>query len=111
MAFSDYLTTWCTIHRDDDTPSAAGSIDGQAFSSSIGRVRCSKPVPIDPSKRGETLGRDGLVLDTIIYIEQPQGLRPGHQIRIGARRFDVDAEVDIVGFGRVVKVLCREAVA
>lgn len=111
MAYTDFLTTFCTIHADIDTPSEAGSVPGQAFSASLRRVRCSKPVPLDKTRQAETLGRDGLVQDTVIYLDSVQSLRPGYQLRIGTRRFDVDQEVDVVGFGRVVKVLCREVIA
>jgi len=112
MAFTDYLTTTSDVFKDIDTRSSGGALRGDSFTpTAMTAIQCSEPVPLDPSK-GETLGRDGLVLDHAIYFEGPRrGLGPGYQLRIGDRRFDVDCELDVVGFGRIVRVLCREAVA
>jgi hypothetical protein len=110
MAFEDYLTTTCDIYTSDNTRNVAGAVRGDVFSLFLGGQSCTLPMPIDQSK-GETLGRAGLILDTKILMGGPRrGLTVDHQIRIGSRRFDVDSELDQVGYGRVIKVLCREVV-
>jgi hypothetical protein len=100
MAFEDYLTTTCDIYTSDNTRNVAGAVRGDVFALFLGGQPCTLPMPIDQSK-GETLGRAGLILDTKILMGGP---------RIGSRRFDVDSELDQVGYGRVIKVLCREVV-
>lgn len=112
MAFTDYLTTRCTVWIESTTQGEGGAADAEPFApADIADFACSQPVPTDPS-RGETLGRDGLILTHKVYFEGPRkGIRPGHQLRIDGRRFDVDCELDAVGFGRIIKVLCREVIA
>lgn len=112
MAFTDYLTTRAAVFTEAETQGEGGAYDAEPFQpDDIPDFACSQPVPTDPSK-GETLGRDGLVLTHKVYFEGPRkGLIPGHQLRIDGRKFDVDCELDAVGFGRIVKVLCREVVA
>ena len=111
MAFDDYLIIKCDVFVSDNTRNSAGAVRGDAFLPYLSNVSCTPPMPIDNSK-GETVGRDGLILDTTILMAGPRrGLTAQHQIRIGSRRFDVESELDQVGYGRVVKVLCREVVA
>jgi hypothetical protein len=110
MAFEDYLTQTCNVFISDNTRNSAGAVRGDAFLPFLSGIACSAPIPLDNSK-GETVGRDGLVLDHKILMAGPRrSLTVQHQIRIGSRRFDVDSELDQVGFGRVIKVLCREVV-
>lgn len=112
MAFVNYLTTTAEVWLYDETRSEGGGMNVEPYApAGIDSFACSQPVPTDPS-RGETLGRDGVVLTHKVYFEGPRkGLRPGHQLRIDGRRFEVDCELDSVGFGRIVKALVREAVA
>lgn len=112
MAFSNYLTTTAQVWIQNEDRSEGGAIEIDPFArSEIADFSCSQPVPLDGSRR-ETLGRDGSILTHAIYFEGPRkGLRPGHQIRIDGRRFDVDVELDAIGFGRYVKALAREVVA
>ena len=111
MAYSDFLTTTCTLHQADETRGAGGAISGDVFGPAIYTRSCSQPVPLSPD-RGETLGRDGLILTHAIQIEGPRlGLGPGWQARVDGRIFDVDSEIDSAGFGRVVRILCREVQA
>lgn len=112
MAYTDYLTTRASVWIQSDTQGDGGAVDADPFVvTDIPDFACSQPVPTDPSK-GETMGRDGLILTHKVYFEGPRnGIRPGHQLRIDGRRFDVDCELDSVGFGRIVKVLCREVIA
>lgn len=113
MAFANYLTTTAAVWLQNEDRSEGGAIeiDPFAIDPDIAGFACSQPVPTDSSRR-ETLGRDGLILTHKVYFEGPRkGLRPGHQLRIDGRRFDVDSEIDAVGFGRYVKALVREVVA
>ena len=111
MAYSDFLTASCTIHQADETRGSGGAIPGDVFGPAVFTVSCSQPVPLSLD-RGGTLGRDGLILTHAIQIEGPRlGLGPGWQVRVEGRRFDVDSEIDSAGFGRVVRILCREVLA
>lgn len=111
MAYSDFLTTSCTIHQADETRGGGGAVAGDVFGPAVFTRSCSQPVPLSPT-RGETLGRDGLILTHAIQIDGPRlGLGPGWQVRVDGRRFDVDSELDSAGFGRVVRILCREVLA
>ena len=111
MAYSDFLTASCTIHQADETRGAGAAVAGDIFGPAVYTVSFSQPVPLSPD-RGETLGRDGLILTHAIQIEGPRlGLGPGWQVRVDGRRFDVDSEIDSAGFGRVVRILCREVQA
>jgi len=111
MAYTDFLTTSCTIHQADETRGGGGAIPGDIFGAAVHTVPCSQPVPLSPD-RGETLGRDGLILTHAIQIEGPRlGVGPGWQARVDGRRFDIDSEIDSAGFGRVVRLLCREVQA
>lgn len=111
MAYSDFLKATCTIHQADESRGAGGAIPGDVFGPAVYSVSCSNPVPLSPSA-GETLGRDGLILTHAIQIMGPRlGIGPGWQVRVDGRRFDVDNELDSAGFGRVVRILCREVQA
>jgi hypothetical protein len=111
MAYTDFLTTTCTIHQGDEARGSGGAIAGDIFGAAVFTVTCSEPVPLSPYS-GETLGRGGLILTHAIQIVGPRlGIGPGYQVRVGGRRFDVDSEIDSAGFGRVVRILCREVQA
>lgn len=113
MAFTDYLTTTCDIYRASENRGQGGAIPGDVFEDTpqYAAIPCSQPVPLNPAN-GETMGRDGLILTHAVMMEGPgRNLAPGHQIRIGSRRFDVDSDIDAVGFGVIVRVLCREVIA
>lgn len=112
MAYSDYLTTTCDIHQASEERGTGGAIPGNDYGPVVyNDVPCSQPVPLAPNS-GDTLGRDGLIMTHSIYYDGPRkGIGPGWQIRVGSRRFDVDSEIDTVGFGRVVRAICREVQA
>lgn len=110
MAYSDYLTTTCTIHEPIEIRGEGGAFPGDVFTEPRFTLSCSQPIPLNP-QRGDTLGRDGLILTHAVMVDGPRrGIGPGWQVRIDGRRFDVDSEIDSVGFGRIVKLMCREVV-
>lgn len=118
MAYLSYLTTTATVHLEDDSRSLGGGITGDRWTQALASIQCSQPINLDATK-GETLGRDGLILDTKIFIAGPiptlgggfPPLGPGYQLRVNGRRFDVDSVIDEVGFGRIIKILCKEVKA
>lgn len=109
MAYSDYLTSSCDIRLALDNRGAGGAIPGDQFNDpAYTSVPCSQPVPISPNS-GDSMGRDGLIMTHSIYYDGPRkNIGPGWQIVVGSRKFDVDSEIDTVGFGRVVRAICRE---
>ena len=111
MAYTDYLTTTCTLHQADESRGSSGAIPGDRFGGAVFTLVCSSPVPLSP-ERGDTLGRDGLILTHAIMLEGPRrGIGPNWQAIVDGRTFDVDSEIDAVGFGRIVRLLCREVLA
>ena len=77
------------------------------------RYRCEEMPPTKPEEDPFLEGHESYTPPELYAIRPTGGSAngPGWQVRIDGRRFDVDSEIDSAGFGRVVRILCREVLA